>query len=150
MLKKLFNIGLWVVPILILGFLASDPNTKEIYENLKTPAFAPPSIVFPIVWWILYILIGYSGYLYKNSGGEKRGYILYFLGLALNFLWPVIFFTFEMFTLALVIIIALDIVIYLTVNEFLKKNKTAGNIFFIYLLWCLFATLLNLFIIILN
>lgn len=132
------------------GFITK--NSMETYEALVTPALSPPGYVFPIVWTILYILMGISAYIIftttdKNS---KNALYLYLVQLVVNFVWPIIFFNFEAYLLAFFWIILLWILIVLMINEMYKVNKTAAYLQIPYLLWVTFAGYLNLSLFLLN
>lgn len=122
------------------------------FENLKMPSFAPPAFAFPIVWTILYILMGISSYLIYNSNdyNKKCCLTIYAVSLFLNFLWSPIFFTLELRLFALIWLIVLDLVIIFMIWCFYGVNKKAAYLQIPYLLWCLFATFLNYSIYILN
>ena len=122
------------------------------YESLNMPSFAPPRFVFPLVWTILYILMGISSYLIYDSNNYRKTccLVIYGLSLFLNFLWSPIFFGLELRLFALIWIILLDIVIIYMIWCFYGVNKKAAYLQIPYLLWCLFATFLNYSIYILN
>lgn len=137
--------------ILTLGtaYIASSAskNAAQIYEDLEKPFFAPPSWVFPIVWTILYILMAYALYrvwvLKKSGVSTKKAVTYYFIQLALNFLWPILYFTLRLRGLAFLVLIILVVFIILTTIEFFKKDKLAGILFIPYLIWSIFALVLN-------
>ena len=140
-----------LIPIVlggIVGFIISDYMD---YNTLNKPALSPPGIIFPIVWTILYFLMGisYATIIIYSNIDEKTNKI-YFSQLIINLLWSIIFFVFKNRFLALLWIILLVILIIIMVKIFYKKNKFAGIIQIPYLLWTIFATYLNLFIYILN
>ncbi|MCT4617049.1 MAG: tryptophan-rich sensory protein [Candidatus Gracilibacteria bacterium] len=123
------------------------------YTNLEKPFFNPPNWIFGPVWTILYIMIGISFYLIwkKGFGKQKNKLILvYSIQLLLNFLWSFSFFYFKSPTLGLINIIILLIFIILNIIYFYKSNKIAGYLLFPYLIWVIFATILNFYIFILN
>ena len=132
----------------IVGFIISGSTD---YNSLIQPELAPPAILFPIVWTILYFLMGisYATIIIYSNIDEKTNKI-YFSQLIINLLWSIIFFVFKNRFLALLWIILLVILIIIMVKIFYKKNKFAGIIQIPYLLWTIFATYLNLFIYILN
>lgn len=141
------------VAIPLLGGIAVGLLTSgqtEIYSRINTPSFAPPSFLFPIVWGILYALMGISLYLVYSNGGGIFNYIIFGAQLAANFLWPFLFFTFEAFTAAFVCLCVLLVLIVIMIISFYKKSKLAGLLQLPYLLWVIFAGVLNLSIAILN
>lgn len=101
-----------------------------------------PSWIFPVVWTILYTLMGVSSYLiYRDRGVIPR---IYLIQLFFNYTWVFIFFTFKLYLLAFIWIIILIILVVLMIKEFLSINKTAGYLQIPYLIWLLIATILNL------
>lgn len=105
-----------------------------------------PSWIFPIVWTILYILMGISSYIIYEKTGEIPK--IYKLQLLVNLLWTPIFFELRLFTLAFIWIIALLILVIIMIKEFLSVNKTAGYLQIPYAIWLVIAAILNLFYII--
>ncbi len=142
------SILLPLIPGGIVGFITSKFMN---YEMLIKPVLAPPAIVFPIVWSILYILMGISyGMLVIRGLNTSEIKKLYYGQLIVNLLWPVIFFVFKLRFLALIWIILLVYLVYKMVKVFYHLKKEAGLIQIPYLIWVLFATYLNLFFYILN
>ena len=127
-------------------------GSMDIYKYLDKPPLAPPPIAFPIVWTILFILMGISSYLIYESNDENKGKALLIYGIQLfvNFLWPIFFFVLNYRLIALFIIISLLILIIIMIIRFYKINKLAAYIQIPYLLWVAFATYLNLGFYILN
>lgn len=127
-------------------------NSMDIYEELIVPPLAPPSWVFPVVWTILFILMGISAYLiyisdspYKNSALK-----IYAIQLVVNFFWTIIFFNLEMYLFAFIWLLLLLVLIILMIMSFSMINKTAAYLQIPYLLWVMFAGYLNLSIYLLN
>ena len=149
------KIGIYVksiiIPVLvgvIVGVLTSSFND---YTELQKPFLAPPSIVFPIVWSILYILMGVSyGILKSNNQTDDKINLIYYLQLGINALWPIIFFILKWRLFAFFWIILLVIAVAIMIIKFYSKNKVAGLLQLPYLLWTLFATYLNFSFYILN
>ena len=140
---------------LVGGFIISLLTRNGInnyVENLIKPPFAPPKILFPIVWTILYILMGYSSYLIYNSMlYEKTSCLfLYALNLFLNFMWPLIFFNLEARLFAFLFIILLDVVVALMIYCFHGINKKAAYLNIPYLVWLIYDSILNLSVYLLN
>ena len=132
----------------MFGFITS----KLIdYNSLKQPPLAPPAILFPIVWTILYTLMGVSyGILDVNGLADSGINTIYYLQLFVNALWSFIFFVFKWrFAAFLWIILLLILVIIMTI-KFYRKNKTAGLLQIPYILWVAFATYLNFGVYLLN
>ena len=143
-MKTIKNIFYLTFP-LILGIISGLITRNSIdYSNLNKPPLSPPGIIFPIVWTILYILIGISYYLYKNNTETNIvEEITYYLQLFLNFTWTIIFFTLKLRFLAIIWILALSISIYTLITLFLQKYKPSAYLLIPYLIWCLFATYLT-------
>lgn len=149
--KLLQFFGFVALP-LVLGIIVGllTMNSMNIYDTIVKPPFAPPGILFPIVWGILYPLMGVSLYLVYLSNGSKKSYYLFGIQLAFNLIWPFLFFTLEAFTLAFFWIIALWILIILMIVSFYKDSKLAAYLQIPYLLWVTFAAVLNIWIAINN
>ena len=124
------------------------------FGDLNMPPLSPPAFLFPIVWTILYILMGISSYLViqSNSTGEttKRAFKLYALQLFFNFFWSIIFFNLECYGIAFLWLLVLLALIIATSVSFFKINKLAGLLMIPYILWVTFAGYLNLGVAILN
>jgi len=115
------------------------------------PPLAPPGFIFPIVWAILYLLMGISYYLYKkNNKVFSNTDLIYYIQLIVNLLWTIIFFVFELKFFSIIwIILLLILVIYLIVL-FFKDNKISAYLNIPYLIWITFATYLTISIYLLN
>ena len=128
---------------------------KELtwYSALNQPPFTPPAWVFPPVWTFLYftMLAALILFAFKKTGkSKKRGYILFFSQLVLNLIWTPVFFYMQNPLWALVIIIILNLLVFLNIISFFKVSKAAGGVLIPYMVWILFATYLNLGIVLLN
>lgn len=121
------------------------------YEALKKPALAPPPILFPIVWSILYILMGVSYGILKDKGlADAPAARIYYAQLIVNLLWPIIFFVLKWRLVAFIWIVALAVLVIIMAVRFYKRDTAAGLLQLPYVVWTLFASYLNLFIFILN
>lgn len=130
-------------------------SSMQLYGELTKPPLSPPAILFPIVWTILYILMGISsGLVYikreENPEAAKRGLIYYAISLIANFLWSIVFFNLRAILLALIVIIILLYLIIRTILEYNKVYPTAAYLQIPYALWVAFATYLNIAFLILN
>jgi benzodiazapine receptor len=140
-----------LIPVFIGGIVGLIISGSIDYNSLQKPFLAPPSILFPIVWTILYILMGVSyGILESKSLIEPKTKFIYYLQLFVNATWSIIFFTLKWRLFAFIWIILLDLLVIIMIIEFYKKNKIAGLIQIPYLLWVLFASYLNLAVYLLN
>lgn len=149
---KLSQKLLYILTPLIGGSIVGLIINKSIdYNYLVNPPLSPPSYLFPIVWSILYLLIGISYYIYRKNNNDNLLTIkLYYIQLILNYLWSIIFFTIKLRTLAVIWIIVLAITIIYLMIIFYKEERTSFYLFIPYILWVLFATYLNIGIVVLN
>lgn len=149
---KLSQKLLYILTPLIGGSIVGLIINKSIdYNYLVNPPLSPPSYLFPIVWSILYLLIGISYYIYRKNNNDNLLTIkLYYIQLILNYLWSIIFFTLKLRTLAVIWIIVLAITIIYLMIRFYKEERTSFYLFIPYILWVLFATYLNIGIVVLN
>ncbi len=142
------------IPLIIgglAGFLTNS-DVKEFMANAQKPFFTPPGWLFPVVWTILYILMGFSAYIIENteSPRKSRALTIYYIQLFFNFVWSFIFFSAENYLFAFIWIIALWLLIIATILEF-KIIKTRAAYFLIpYLIWVTFAAVLNFSVYLLN
>ena len=139
---------------LIGGFISgiiSMSGIKE-FDSLIKPFLTPPGFIFPIVWTILYVLMGISSYLiYKENDYYSSCCLkIYGINLFVNFLWSPLFFGLNLRLFSLIWIILLDVVVVYMILCFFKVNKKAAYIQIPYLVWCIFATYLNLAYYLLN
>ena len=151
-MKKIwFFLGL---PLAVGGLAALLAGGMKNYNDFAQPPLSPPGWVFPVVWSLLYLAMGYASfrvYTRESDIGQRRlALILYGLQLFFNFLWPIVFFRFEAFLAAFVVLIALWILIVLTMWQFYKSDERAGDLLIPYLLWVTFAGYLNLGVYLLN
>lgn len=135
---------------LVSGILTK--NSMTMYNSLNQPDFAPPGWIFPVVWTILYILMGVSSYLIATSPSQKKqeALLLYAIQLILNFIWSPIFFGLGNYFLAFLVLLLLWYVIVKMIRAFFRIDPTAALLQIPYLLWITFAGYLNLAIIFLN
>ena len=124
----------------------------ELYTNLNQPPLSPPGWLFPVMWAILYALMGIASYLIWRSDdpGRKQALTLYVIQLAVNFIWPIIFFRWQLYWVAVVVILLLVVLVIATMRSFYAIDKRAAYLLIPYLLWLLFATYLNIGVAILN
>ncbi len=115
------------------------------YETQQKPFFSPPEALFPIVWTILYILMGIGAAMVWQSRSPEKGkaLLLYGIQLAVNFFWSVIFFGLHQYFFAFLWLLLLIGLIIRMIQAFGKVNKTAAKLQIPYLLWCCFAAVLN-------
>ena len=140
------------IPLAVGGLAAAlSGGMGEAYRNYIQPPLSPPAWLFPVVWTILYGLMGYASYLVGESEVDnKKALILYGVQLALNFLWPILFFRFDMVLAALILLVVLWVAVLLTIRAFSEVNELAGDLLIPYILWLSFALYLNFGIFLLN
>lgn len=141
------------IPLIVGGLSALiTSGSMQVFETINKPSFAPPGYLFPIVWTILYILMGISSYLVYMSDSRFKEPALkfYAIQLGFNFLWSIFFFNFKLYTFSFIWLVALFILIVIMIYFFYKVNKTAAYLQIPYLLWVAFAGILNLSIALLN
>ena len=140
-----------LIPLVLGGIVGFIISGSTDYNSLIQPELAPPAILFPIVWTILYFLMGLSyGIITIYSDLDSDVKTIYYSQLIVNLIWPIIFFVMKNRLLALIWIILLLILIIIMIVKFIKKNKVASLIQIPYLLWTIFATYLNFSIYLLN
>ena len=140
-----------LIPVILGGIVGLIISKSIDYNSLEQPLLSPPSILFPIVWTILYILMGVSYGILKNKGlTDKDVDLIYYLQLAVNLIWPIAFFLLKFRIFAVIWIIILLILIIFMIISFYKKEKISGILQIPYLIWTLFATYLNLAFYLLN
>lgn len=150
-MKKHKKLIIYILIPLIVGFIGNLlGGSTDIYEKINTPSFAPPGFLFPIVWTILYILMGISSYMVSKGKNSSTALTIYFVQLGVNALWSLFFFRLNWFLFsALWLVLLLCLIVYM-IYEFYKLNKTAAYLQIPYALWVTFALVLNSAIYILN
>ena len=137
-----------------LSTLLSKLSTSTYYSQLIKPSFAPPGYIFPIVWTILYVLMGISAYKILKKGSNlskvKDAMFYYWLQLGLNFMWSILFFGLGLRFTALVDLILLLIVLIIMIYKFYKLDKKVVYLNIPYVIWILYAGILNYFTWIIN
>ena len=157
MLKKIPPYILFILLSLGVGafsaFLTAD--NMNIYSDIVRPPLSPPGIVFPIVWTILYVLMGIgAGLVYSQKNEQplnvRSAMIIFGLNLFFNFMWSILFFNLRAYLFSFVWLVALWFIIFNMIQRFKEVNTTAGNLQIPYLIWVTFAGYLNLAIYFLN
>ena len=143
------------IPLLV-GAVAGllTRNSMQVFEGLQQPPFAPPGVLFPIVWTILYALMGIASYLIYTSRKDPEevssALTVYGVQLVVNFLWPIVFFRFGWYTFAFFWLILLWVLVIYTILLFYHISKPAAWLMVPYLVWLTYAAYLNLGIVLLN
>lgn len=143
------------IPLIVgatAGLITKD--SMEIFGMLDKPPLSPPGWLFPVVWTVLYAMMGAASYFILMSGAEQKQIRLslgvYALQLVFNFLWSILFFNAGLYFFSFAWILVLWGLIILTTVLFFRISKPAGYLMIPYLLWVTFAAYLNLGVAILN
>ena len=150
--KMLF---LFILMALIAGGIGAllGGDMKD-FNNVQKPVLTPPAITFPIVWTILYVLMGISSYLICCNKTDQKfifsACISYILQLIVNAIWPLIFFRFNLYFIAFLWLILLIILVINMIIKFYKLKPLAAILQIPYVIWLIFAGYLNLAIYFLN
>ena len=147
-IKKGLLIKSIAIPIILgaaSGFLTR--NAMKDFETLNQPPLSPPGWLFPIVWTILYVLMGISAYMIKvaNASAEEidDALTIYRYQLIVNFLWPVFFFNFGWYLFAFAWLLLLWILVIFMIRKIYEISKPAAYLNIPYLIWLTFAAYLN-------
>lgn len=136
----------------VFGSLLSGP-ARQIYAPLVKPPLSPPGWLFGVVWPVLYLLMGiaaYTVYQMRRTSERQNALAFYWAQLFVNFLWPVLFFRFELYWLSAAVILLLIALVLITTVKFFKIKPAAGYLMIPYLLWLFFAAYLNIGVAVLN
>jgi len=127
----------------LVGFLTQ--RDSGFYAELAKPAFAPPAWLFPVAWIILYAAMSTAVWLVLRTGSGNRWTLLglYAVQLAVNLIWPWLFFTQQALGLAFFWLVLLWLLVLIMLYSFFKESKTAGWLIMPYQLWLTFAGVLN-------
>jgi len=151
-LKK--RLILLAIPLAVGGLATLLSGGMDSYKIMNQPPLSPPAWVFPVVWTVLYLLMGEASYRVLTSGKDpaliRKALIAYGVQLFLNFLWPLVFFGGELYLAAFILLAGLWAAIVITMRRFARIDEKAGDYFIVYLLWVTFAAYLNLGVLILN
>ena len=141
-----------LIPIAVGSLSALFSGRTSLYSQINKPALSPPGYIFPIVWFILYFLMGVSSYIIYESNSLKKENALktYALQLFFNFWWSIIFFRFSLFLFAFLWLLIMIALIAMMIYKFYQINRLSSYLQIPYLLWCLFAAYLNFMIYRLN
>lgn len=157
MWKKIKPYVISILIALLVGGLSAflTRNNMEVYKNINQPPLAPPMILFPIVWSILFILMGISSamiYVKRdvNTREAGSGLIIYGLQLIVNFLWSIIFFNMQAYLFAFIWLLLLWVLIIMMIVQFHKISPAAAYLQIPYIIWVTFAGYLNFMIYWLN
>lgn len=151
MKKIIYSIFYLFLPLIIGGIVAFLIRDSIDYTTLSLPPFAPPKLLFPIAWTIIYLFMGISYFCYKKEYEEfslTNG--VYYIQLIVNGFWSILFFLWKLRFISILWILLLDVLLFFLIYLFLAKKKISAYLNFPYLIWILFATYLTIGIFILN
>ncbi len=143
------------VPLLVGGLSALITRTgMDTFETINKPPLSPPGWLFPVVWTVLFILMGIASYLVLTSGKPRqeinRALTVYGVQLIFNFFWSIFFFNFSLYLFSFIWLVLLWLLIFTTAVLFYRISKPAGYLMVPYILWVAFAGYLNFQIYLLN
>lgn len=136
------------IPLAVGGLSALfTQGSMKDFEKVSQPPFAPPASLFPIVWSILFVLMGIASYLVYTSQASseqiQKALIAYGIQLAVNFFWSIIFFNMKAFLFAFLWLLLLWVLIIVTMALFCRIRRSAMYLLIPYFLWVTFAVYLN-------
>ena len=142
------------IPLAVGGLSALLAGGMGAYGSFVQPPLSPPGWLFPVVWTVLYLLMGYSSYRVLTANAPKeeirKALTLYGVQLLLNFLWSPIFFGLGWYWVAFIELIALWVAVFFTIRAFAKIDEKASDLLIPYILWLTFAAYLNFGVALLN
>ena len=146
-----FRWALFVVPmVLLLGFVSGQIGggmaDSVWFAGLNKPSTFPPPITFPVVWAVLYALMGVAFALVCAAWGARLravAIVLFVVQLAINLAWTPVFFGLHEILIALAVLLALDVMVLVTTAVFWRVRHLAAWLMVPYIAWILFATVLN-------
>lgn len=143
-----------LIPLAVGGLSALlTRESMQTFDSITKPPLSPTPWLFPVVWTILFILMGIASYLIATSNKpfrSKTALTVYAIQLVFNFFWSIIFFNLEMYLFAFIWLVVLWALIILTAVLFYRISKPAGYLMIPYILWVTFAGYLNFAIFLLN
>lgn len=155
-IRRFIQLVICLVLPLGVGGLAGmlTRHNMNVFDTVKKPMLTPPAMVFPVVWFILYLIMGISSYLAIINSYDMHQAVAvvlpYIVQLILNFAWSIIFFNAQSYTGAFVCLILLWLMLIRTMLLFHIVSPLSSYMLIPYLIWVSFAGYLNLSIAILN
>ncbi len=153
---KWIDLIIFVVSAELVGALAGilAGNSFDFYKGLAKPPLSPPGWIFPVIWTILYALMGISAYIIHASDADndkkRNSFIIYGAQLAVNFFWTIAFFRLRSIGLSVGVILLLLVLITAMIIRFRRVSIAAAYLNIPYLLWTIFASYLNIGVFVLN
>lgn len=139
-----------LIPLILGTIVGLITSSFGGYKDMIMPKFAPPSILFPIVWSILYILMGMSRYIVERNGNDFDSVRVYNMQLFVNLVWSFFFFTFKWYLFSFIWILLLIVLVGIMIYKFFNISKISAYLQVPYLLWIIFASILNFAVYLLN
>lgn len=141
-----------LIPLAVGGISALlTQSGMKAFAEVDKPPLTPPDWLFPVVWSILFVLMGIASYLTATSGNPARTALtIYGIQLIFNFFWSIFFFNMQWYLFSFAWLVALWFLILLTAKLFRQSSRAAGYLLLPYLLWVAFAGYLNLGVYLLN
>ena len=150
MVKRNWKVyAFWIILCELVGIVSGSLSREGIavYNvSVEKPPFTPSAWIFPVVWTILFALMGISAARVSLSAPSKarsRGLNAFIAQLVVNFFWPLFFFNLQAFGFAFIWLILLWVLVAFTIYQFWKVDKTAARLLVPYLAWLTFAAILN-------
>ena len=157
MVIKLKPLLYFTLGTLAVGGLSAiiSSGSQKVYEQAAKPELSPPAWLFPVVWTVLFILMGISAYLvWSNDAADetlrKTALIIYFIQLAVNFLWPILFFNLQAYFFAFIWLLVLLALVIAMTALFYRIRPLAAYLQIPYIVWLIFAGYLNFMVFKLN
>ena len=151
---SLTDLLIFIVSTELVGAFSAllSGNFSIFYTEITRPPFSPPAWIFPVVWTVLYAIMGISAYMIYRSNNYKykNALKIYIIQLLVNFSWSIIFFKFRLLTFASIVAVLLALLVGLMIYIFCKIKKSTGLINIPYFLWSIFASYLAIGTAILN
>ncbi|MDQ3144249.1 MAG: tryptophan-rich sensory protein [Pseudomonadota bacterium] len=144
--KALFTVPAIVIVGSLIGVLSNSGFSNDWYAPLDKPSFQPPGWAFGAAWTTLYTMMGIALAAILDEPASKQrsvALVLFFVQLALNFSWSPVFFGGGMIDVGLLVILAMNVVVTMTIIAFWKVRPLAGTLLIPYLAWLCLATALN-------
>ena len=135
----------------VIGSIATIEFKEPWYSLLSKPTFNPPSWIFAPVWTTLYLMMTIAVWIFwHNKNRDMNTVYIYFIHLIFNTTWSIVFFVFHKLILALIVLFILISLITVLLFRFRRVNMVSFYMMIPYLLWCCYALILNLNLILLN
>ena len=152
--QKITELLIFIIATELVGALSGlmAGNSFSFYKELIKPPLSPPGWLFPVMWAILYALMGISAFIIYTSNAKEKcpAFIIYGTQLFVNFMWSIVFFRFKMLRLSVAVILILLGLIIAMIIIFHRIRPSVAYLNIPYLLWIVFASYLNIGILLLN